>query len=464
MSANNKTQRTSTHLSSRHSRRNVLKAGAAAGLTAPVLGAGSAQAASKWSSINMHLKRQESITLQVTVWLGDPEFEAMGELASYFTEDHPNVQVEFINIIDGGRWGRDQLQRMIAGGEPPDLMMLNTGQFEAFGARGALAPLDERMAAEDYDLGIYWPAAVDGCRINETLYGLPKDISDHVVYLNTEMFEAAGVELPTDDWTWEEYREIAQALTLDANGDGMVEQWGASIQNSVWSWGSFVHTNGGRVLDEARTECLLTSEEAVEALNAYYGVLTEAEAAIPPGALPQVEGAQQQFLSGVVGMNMAGPWFRPSLVENDLFNWTIALYPRPAVDNPPISVLYTDQWGMSATTEYPDEAWELLKFLGGEEGQTIWSEIYGSRSITPIQELALSDAWLGYGGEEHREDNQTILDQLERTVPPPTNFGDGAEVENIWNEQLELVIIGQQDVETAVQTICESIDPVLQEE
>lgn len=223
-----------------------------------------------------------------------------------------------------------------------------------------------------------------------------------------------------------------------------------------------MHTNGGQVLNDERTECMITSEEALEALRAYYGIMTEDEAAIPPGALPQVEGAQQQFRSGAVAMNMAGPWFRPSLVEADLFNWTIVLYPRPG-EEAPISVLYTDQWAMSADTENPDEAWELLKFLGGEEGQTIWSEIYGSRSITPIQELALSDAWLGYGGEEHREDNQTILDQLERTVAPPTNFGDGAEVENIWNEQLELVIIGQQDIDTAVQTICESIDPILSE-
>jgi ABC-type glycerol-3-phosphate transport system substrate-binding protein len=125
-------------------------------------------------------------------------------------------------------------------------------------------------------------------------------------------------------------------------------------------------------------------------------------------------------------------------------------------------MLYIDQWAMSSTPDNPDEAWGLLTFLGGPEGQTAWSEIYGSRSITPIQELALSDAWLGYGGEAHRADNQTILDQLEATVPPPTNFADGAEVENVWNEQLELVIVGQQDIAQAVQTIADTINPILQ--
>lgn len=457
MSNNSDKSQTTNFLSSRRSRRNLVKAGAA-GLVLPAVGASSAHAASnraKWSSVSMHLKRQGSIKLQVTVWLGDDEFKAMEELAARYTETHPEVAIEFINIVEGGPWGRDQLQRMIAGGEPPDLMMLNTGQFEAFGSRGALAELDERVLADSLDLSIYWEAAVNGSQIDGKLYGLPKDISDHVVYLNTDFFEAAGVELPTDEWTWEEYWEISKALTGE-------NQWGTSIRNAVWSWGSFVHSNGGQVLTDERTECRLTSPEAVEALQAYYGVLTEAQAAVPPGALPQVEGVSPQFLSGVIGINMAGPWFRPSLVENEPFNWTIRLYPRPGAEAP-TSVVYTDQWGMSSTTDTPDEAWELLKFLGGPEGQQAWSEIYGSRSITPIQELALSDAWLGYGGPEHREDNERILAQLERTVPPPTNFGNGAEVENVWNEQLELVLIGQQSVEQAVQIICDTIEPSLQE-
>jgi len=189
-------------------------------------------------------------------------------------------------------------------------------------------------------------------------------------------------------------------------------------------------------------------------------VKTEDQSAVPPGTLPQTPGGRDQYLSSIVAMTMAGPWFRPSLVENKPFNWTVRSYPRPASD-PALGVLYTDQWAMASATENPDQAWELLTFLGGPEGQTIWSEIYGSRSITPIQKLAQSDAWLTYGGEEHRQDNRALLDQLEFTVSPPTNFGDGAEAENVWNEQLDLVNVGQQSVDQAVQTIRDSLAMVL---
>ncbi|MBA2276130.1 MAG: sugar ABC transporter substrate-binding protein [Chloroflexia bacterium] len=456
MSANQPKQEATRRLSSRPSRRDLIKAGAAS-LAVPAAGTllgGSAQARPQSSFGAPAIMRQASVNLQVTVWVGEPEFQAMQELAARYTESHPGVTVEFINIVDGGPWGRDQLQRMIAGGTPPDLMMMNTGQFEAFGSRDALANLDERIAADQLDLGVYWPAAVEGCKVGGAVHGLPKDISAHLVYLNTDFFADAGVELPSPEWTWDQYREVCKALVGQ-------DKWGTSIEPAAWSWGSFIHTNGGQILSDDRTECRLTMPESTEALQAYFSVLTEDQSAVPPGALPQTPGGRDQWLAGIIGITMAGPWFRPTVVEADAFKWTVVPYPRPAGGEAPLSVLYTDQWAMSATSDNPDEAWELLKFLGGPDGLTAWGEIYGSRSITPVRELALSDAWLGFGGAEHRPDNQAFLDQLERTVPPPTNFANGAEVENLWNEQFELVIVSQQSVEQAAQIACEAITPVI---
>lgn len=462
MSAESSKKADGTIATSRRSRRDIVKGGAL-GLSAAALSpliTGAAHAAPSRSFVAPYFRRQDAITLQVSVWVSEVEFAALQELGARYTETHPNVQIEFINIVDGGPFGRDKLQQMVAGGTPPDIMMMNTGQFEAFGSREVLAPLDERVAAEQFDLGVYFPAAVEGSKIEGVLYGLPKDISDHLVYINTDIFAAAGVELPANEWSWDDYRATAKALTLDTDGDGAVDRWGVAVENSAWSWGSFVHTNGGQILNDERTECMLTSDQAKQALNVYYGLMTVDQAAVPPGTLPQTPGAGPQFLSGITAMNMAGPWFRPGLVEEPPFNWTVRSYPRPGAD-PALSVLYTDQWAMSSATENPDQAWELLKFLGGPEGQTLWSEIYGSRSITPIQELAQSDAWLTYGGEEHRADNQAFLDQLEFTVAPPTNFGDGAEAENVWNEQLDLVLVGQQSVDDAVQAICDNLGTVL---
>ena len=55
-----------------------------------------------------------------------------------YQKTHPNFEVEWINITGGGQYGRDKLQTMLAGGDAPDMMMLNTGQFEGLACRGVL--------------------------------------------------------------------------------------------------------------------------------------------------------------------------------------------------------------------------------------------------------------------------------------------------------------------------------------
>jgi multiple sugar transport system substrate-binding protein len=389
----------------------------------------------------------------------------MVKLAERFTQKHPDIQIEYINIVEGGPFGRDKLQQMIAGGTPPDVMMLNTGQFEGFASRGVLAPLDDLVKQDNVNLDVYWPPAVVGSKYGGKLYGLPKDISAHVVYLNKDIFQKAGVALPKADWNWNDFRTIAKQLTKDTNNDGKVDQWGTSIINAVWAWGEYAWTNGGEILSDDRKECKITMPETVEALKFYYGLLTEDKASPPPGTLPQQPWQGDQFLSGVIGMGTFGPWFRPGLVENKPFDWTVVPFPRSPTkpQQEPISALYTDQWGMSAKSEHPKEAWELLKFLGGPEGHTAWSEIYGSRSITPIKELALGEKWMSYGGPEHRQDNQTILDQLDSTKPPPVNFANANAAENAWNEEFDLVMTGQQTVEQATQNVCEKVTPILQQ-
>ena len=44
------------------------------------------------------------------------------------------------------------------------------------------------------------------------LYGVPKDKDNGMLVYNKEMFDAAGVAYPTDDWTWEDMTEASQKI------------------------------------------------------------------------------------------------------------------------------------------------------------------------------------------------------------------------------------------------------------
>jgi multiple sugar transport system substrate-binding protein len=400
--------------------------------------------------------------LRGTVWVSPTELAALEELTAMYQETHPDVTVEWINITGGGPYGRDKLQTMLAGGDIPDFMMLNTGQFEALAARNQLLPLDDLVASSGLDLGIYWPQAITGSSYNGTLYALPRDMSNVILYYNKDMFDAAGVAYPTVEWTWDDLLAAAQKMTLDTNGDGQIDQWGVGIDRDVWQWDGWVIANGGQTLSADRSECMFTDPKTVEALKYWFSLLTEHQVAPPPGALPDQGWSGDQFVVQAVAMVTMGPWFRPGLVnmeDTEKFNWDVAYPPRSPNTGEHGSDVYTDQWAIAAGSQLPAETFDFVSFLTSEAGQTRWLELLGSRSISPVQSVAQSEAWLHYGGSS----GEIILDSLSFSYPPPVNFANAPEAENIWDQELALVVAGEESVEDAVANICPQLDPILPE-
>jgi multiple sugar transport system substrate-binding protein len=405
---------------------------------------------------------QDTVHLRGTVWVGPTEFAALEELTALYREAHPNVEVEWINITGGGPYGRDKLQTMLAGGDIPDFMMLNTGQFEALASRNQLLPLDDLASSAGLDLGIYWPEAITGSTFNGILYALPRDMSNVIMYYNKDLFDAAGVAYPTEEWTWNDLLAAAQQLTTDLNGDGQVDQWGIGIDNVVWAWDGFVLGNGGQVLSDDRSECTFADPKAVEAIKFWFELMTVHGVSPTPGALPEQAGAGDWFQSQAVAMGFFGPWYRPGLVamdEADKFNWDVAYPPRSPNTGEHGSDVYTDQWAIAAASQQPEATFDFLSFLTSEAGQTRWVELLGSRSISPVQSVAQTDEWLHYGGST----GEIILDSLSFSQPPPVNFGNALEAENLWDQEFALVVAGEATVEDAVANICPQIEPILPE-
>jgi multiple sugar transport system substrate-binding protein len=402
----------------------------------------------------------EPVKIRGTVWLGEAELAALEQLTEAYQETHPNVEVEWINIVGGGPYGRDKLRTMIAGGDAPDLMMLNTGQFEALATRGALLPLDSFVEKEGFDLSIYWPQAIEGSRYQGRLYALPRDMSNVILYYNKDLFDEAGVAYPTADWTWDDFLAAAQALTKDRNGDGEIDQWGFGILNWAWAWAGFVLGNGGEILSADRTQCLMEDPKTVEALKFYFDLQTKHEVSPPPGALPEQAWAGDWFLTQSAAMGLFGPWWRPALVtmENP-FRWDVAYPPKSPNTGQRATVVYTDHWAISSGSKVADATWHFIKFLTSQQGQEIWVDLIGARSISPVQAVARSEEWVRYGGSS----GEIILDTLAVGQAPPVNFGNADEAETIWNEEFGLVIAGEQTVEQAVAAICHRIAPVLAE-
>ena len=218
-------------------------------------------------------------------------------------------------------------------------------------------------------------------------YVLAKDYSTVAIYANRSLFEAAGIPLPEDGWTYDDLLDIAMQLTVDANGNNAASpdfdpsdivqygmdhrgDWWRSFQTVIYSFGSHTVSEDGTTLDG-----YINSPETIAALEwmrdavHVYNVAPTANwiQGLPGGVMPM-------FLEGEIAMVFGmGPWFLGMLEEQPGFEYAILPMPHGPTGEKAGAVCWAG-FGMSPTTEHPDEAWLLLRALGTEMGQRQYGE------------------------------------------------------------------------------------------
>ncbi|MFA5860036.1 MAG: extracellular solute-binding protein, partial [Elusimicrobiota bacterium] len=179
---------------------------------------------------------KKKAVLTLFTWTPQPEYLVNEELVKEFTKKYPKITVQIIN--DATARSMDKLQTMFAAGTPPDVMSIHGAYYPAFAAKGALYELDKFIAADPgFQLKDFYPGLIKSCTYNGKLYSLPRYTSVYVLFYNKDLFDTAKLQYPAENWTWAEYLSIAKKLTIDANGDKTVDQYGCMID----FWGSRVY-------------------------------------------------------------------------------------------------------------------------------------------------------------------------------------------------------------------------------
>src|SRR5437763_5602885 len=122
---------------------------------------------------------------------------------------------------------------MLAAGTTPDVFYLRPELLREFASMKLIASLDQQFAAEPKEWkDDFLPIMLDAWRYNAatdkigdptaTLYGLPKDFTTAVMYVNLDLFQKAGIPVPYKGWTWDEYEADIRKIT-DLTGTPAVD-------------------------------------------------------------------------------------------------------------------------------------------------------------------------------------------------------------------------------------------------
>lgn len=167
------------------------------------------------------------------------------------------------------------------GGGSFDIITIGSYETPIWGAQGWLVPLDD-IGGEDYDLDDIFEPVRAGLSADGTLFAVPFYAESSFTFYRTDLFEAAGIEAPTEQITYDEFREIvAQVHDPDNGVFGTCQRGKPGWGENMAFIGPLVNAFGGRWFDMDWNP-QIDSEEWRNAITFYVDLMTEFG---PPGAV-----------------------------------------------------------------------------------------------------------------------------------------------------------------------------------
>ncbi len=258
-----------------------------------------------------------------------------------------------------------KLQVQASSGDAPDVFWLHANDRDLYASEGVTQNLDELIEETGLDMSAYPQASIDQVSYEGSVYGLPRGAATVEVWYNTELFDAAGVEYPTADWTWEDLQTAAAALTDTPNGVYGV----TTLYDGTQSFYNTIFQAGGQVISDDKSEALLDQPEAIEGIEFWTDMI---EAGSAPTYQAQLDTAPAaMFQSGKAAMIYAGSW-HPGIFDADpAIKDKIDVVQMPAGPAGDATLLGSNAYVMAAGSEHPEAAWEFLSFIGGPEGAKV---------------------------------------------------------------------------------------------
>lgn len=205
-------------------------------------------------------------TTELTLWVFvDRHGLFMQQQAERWNEANPDRPIELsYEQIEYTQMHDNLLASLLVGTGAPDLADVEIKKFATF-TKGDIQFLPLEDAIDPYR-GDIIESRLAPYTANGHNYGIDYHLGSFVMYYNTALLEAAGVDVDSIV-TWDDYIEAGKQVTQDTDGDGTPDIYMATIETQdVFSAYALMLMNGGGTYN-ADGEIILDSAENVEALQ-----------------------------------------------------------------------------------------------------------------------------------------------------------------------------------------------------
>lgn len=320
----------------------------------------------------------QDVTIQLAGWSSsDAENAALTAAVEAFEAANPTIDVEVIFAPEFETF----MQTGFASGDYPNVFYVDSFRLQDWASSGVLEPYGDQISDPE---DIYEPLR-NIFTYEDQLYCAPKDFSTLALVYNTDMFEAAGVEVPTN---WEELGAAATALATE-------DVAGITTGIELPRFLPLLYQNGGAILD-AEGNVALNSPEAIAAVETFVGWYTAGVGRSPADL--GAGWAGEAFGQGKAAMTIEGNWIIQYLFDQfPDTNWAVAELPAGPAGQ--ATMAFTVCYGVAAAANNDnlEASIALADFLTGPEG----AQLVAAGGFGPMPARAsAADAWLEARGAE----------------------------------------------------------------
>lgn len=303
------------------------------------------------------LQVEDGASIVFSGWGDETEQKIYRDSIERFKSVCSGVTVDYQPIPDKFQ---DKLKAQMAGGTAPDVFYVDDQLMNAFASSGQLLALDDYMSQAGVSRDDFIPALLTIFTQDGKTYGLPKDWGTlGLVYL-PEAFKDAGIDEPTEDWSWDDLRTAAKAIADKGT-------YGGFCMGADWArFAPFVFSNGGSFASEDFTTATLDTPE-VKDMGTLVSDMYKEKSLVTPADLG-AGWCGEAIGKKLAGLTTEGGWMVNFMKQNypDV-EWKAIQIPQGPKTR--ADIIFTNAIGVNAATKYPNAAAAFAIYLTGKDNQ-----------------------------------------------------------------------------------------------
>jgi len=412
-------------------------------------GCGNADKSNGGADSGKSAKSNEKATIKFASWAQRGDNKDVDWIYA-FERKYPNITVDYVAVTEGDY--SEKLNSMIAAGTAPDVILAWECDIARFAKNGHIDPLDNYIKnTKAFSIDELAPSLAGFNKTLGAAYGLPWCMAVEILYYNKDMFDAAKVPYPTNDWTWKEFEDAAKALTIVK--DGKTEQWGVDAISFQGIWYSTFGAAGDDIVDE--NGVLTLGEGARKALQWQYDLTNVLKVSPPPAA--SGTNAVDLFSAGKAAMTRAGNWMIQTYRPIKDFKWDVAPLPKGERQ---YTTLHTGLFTINSKSKVKDAAWTFIEFSMSDEGQ----ELISKMGTNPSARVEFNKNGYYRAGGENGPTNWEALDKSVEFAQFGYVLANPGVASTFGVNAYNAVMMGQMSVDDAINSINEEARKVAAEQ